>query len=132
MNRVKQSPVGWLSRSGIGFIVGLVISLVDNLAFAGEVSPIVIVALLLTVTFAAGAKWGLQGWFTAAGMWICIPAAHLIKHVFDLPDTLHPNTYASILMLAAFSFAIAAIGLVCGALSRRLFLRAEVVDVAKF
>ena len=131
-NRSNRSSVGWMSRLGIGFIVGLEISLVDNFLFAGEVSPIVIVALLLAVAFASGAKWGWLGWFAAAGMWICIPAAHLVKHVLDLPDTLHPNTYTSILMLAAFTLVVAAIGFVCGALSRKLWLRRDVVDVAIF
>jgi hypothetical protein len=46
--------------------------------------------------------------------------AHLIKHVLGLPDTMQPNTYTSILMLAAFTLAVATIGTGCGILLRRL------------
>ncbi len=108
------------TRLWIGLAVGLGIALVDNFAFSGEVSPIIIVTSLLAVTLAAGAKWGWQGWLATAGMWIGLPSAHMIKRIFDLPDTLHPNTYASILKLAIFSFVVATIGLICGALSRKL------------
>jgi len=31
---------------------------------------------------------------------------HFVKHVLGLPDTLHPNTYGSILMLAVFSLVV--------------------------
>jgi len=36
--------------------------------------------------------------------------AHLVKHILGLPDTLHPNTYTSIMMLATFTLVILAIG----------------------
>ncbi len=44
----------------------------------------------------------------------------VVKHVLDLPDTLHPNTYASILYLAAFTLVVATVGTGCGVLVRRL------------
>ena len=102
------------TRLSIGLAVGLGIALVDNFAFSGEVSPIIIVNSLLAVTLAAGANRGWQGGIPTAGMWIGLPSAHMIKRIFDLPDTLHPNTYASILKLAIFSFVVATIGLICG------------------
>ena len=105
---------------GFGFVGGAAIAAVDNFAFEGEVSPIVIVALLLTVTAGVGRIWGWRGWPSSVVAWLCIPMAHVIKHMLDLPDTLHPNTYTSILMLAAFTFVIAAIGTGCGVLLRRL------------
>lgn len=83
---------------------------VDNFAFEGEVSPIVIVAMLLAVTVAVGAAWGRRGWVAAAVAWACVPVAHLVKHVLGLADTLHPNTYASILLLAAFTLLVAILG----------------------
>lgn len=49
-----------------------------------------------------------------------MPLAHVVKHLLGLPDTLHPNTYASITMLGAFSLIVALIGMACGGLVRRL------------
>jgi hypothetical protein len=88
----------WLPRLSVGLLVGAAIVYVDNWAFDGEVSPIVIVVLLLVATALAGASWGQRGWVTAAVIWACVPLAHVIKHLLGLPDTLHPNTYASILL----------------------------------
>jgi hypothetical protein len=104
---------------GIGFVAGIAIAAVDNFAFEGEVSPIVIVALLFATTATAGIVAGWRGWPMATATWFCLPFVHLIKHFFGLPDTLHPNTYTSILMLAAFTLVISAIGIGCGVLLRR-------------
>jgi hypothetical protein len=104
---------------GIGIVAGVAIAAVDNFAFDGEVSPIVIVGLLLAVTAGAGWIWGWRGWLASACAWACVPQAHVVKHLAGLPDTLQPNTYTSILMLAAFTFAVAAIGTGFGVLLRR-------------
>ena len=93
---------------------------VDNCAFQGEVSPIIIVALLLAATAMAGAMWGRSGSIAAAVTWACVPLAHVVKHVLELPDTLHPNTYTSIFYLAAFTLVVATVGTGCGVLVRRL------------
>jgi hypothetical protein len=45
---------------------------------------------------------------------------HLVKRTLNLPDTLHPNIYVSILMLAGFSLVVATIGTGCGMLARGL------------
>jgi len=45
---------------------------------------------------------------------------HLLKHAAGLPDTIHPNTYASILKLAAFTFLVCSVGLGFGLAFRRL------------
>ena len=107
-------------RLGAGLAAGAAIVYVDNFAFEGEVSPIIIVAMLLAATATAGAIWGRRGWVTAAAAWACVPLAHLVKHVLGLPDTLQPNTYASILVLAAFSLVVATAGTGCGVLVHRL------------
>lgn len=104
----------------LGLVAGAAIAAVDNVLFAGEVSPIVIVGMLLVATGAAGAMWGRWGWVAAAAVWVWVPVAHLAKRVLGLPDTLHPNTYASLLMLAAFSLVVAVVGTACGLLVRRL------------
>jgi hypothetical protein len=107
-------------RLGLGLAAGAVLAAVDNVLFEGEVSPIVIVALLLAVTATAGVMWGRRAGVAVIAAWTWLPAAHLVKRFAGLPDTLHPNTYTSILMLAAFSLAVAVVGWGCGLLVRRL------------
>jgi len=106
-------------RLAAGLAAGAAIVWVDNFAFDGAVSPIVIVAMLLAATTTAGTVWGRQGWVAAAVAWACIPLAHVIKHALGLPDTLHPNTYLSILYLAVFTLIVAIIGAGCGLLVHR-------------
>jgi hypothetical protein len=110
----------WPVRLGDGLAAGAAIAYVDNYAFDGEVSPIIVVAMLVAATAAAGAIWGWHGWVAAAAAWACVPLAHVAKHVLGLPDTMHPNTYASILQLAALSLVVATAGTGCGVLVRRL------------
>jgi hypothetical protein len=110
----------WPIRLSLGLGAGAAIAAVDNVLFEGEVSPIVVIGLLLAATAAAGTAWGQRGWVAAIAAWIWVPSAHLAKHILGLPDTLHPNTYASILMLATFSLAVAVVGTGCGLLVRRL------------
>ena len=101
----------WPVQTGVGLVAGAAIVYVDNWAFEGEVSPIIIIALLVLATAGAGAMWGVSAWRATAVTWACIPLAHVVKHVLGLPDTLHPNTYTSILLLAAFTFAVALFGI---------------------
>jgi hypothetical protein len=103
-------------RLAIGLGAGLSIAAVDNFAFGGEVSPIVIVVLLVATTATFGAIWGRQGWTTAVAAWLCVPLAHVVKHALGLPGTLHPNTYTSILMLAVFTLLVATLGPAAGIL----------------
>lgn len=107
-------------RLGAGLATGIAIVYVDNFAFGGEASPIIIVAMLLVVTATAGVLWRRGGWTTAVIAWACVPLAHIVKHVLGLPDTLHPNTYTSIAYLAGFSLVVAMVGLESGVLVRRL------------
>jgi hypothetical protein len=104
----------------VGFCAGVVIAAVDNFAFEGEVSPIVIVGMLFTATASFGAIWTWRGGLATVAAWACVPLAHVAKHVLGLPDTLQPNTYTSILLLAIFTFAVAVIGTGCGVLLRKL------------
>ena len=105
---------------GVGLIVGAGIAGVDNFAFGGEVSPIVIVGMLLAFGAAAGMIWGVRAAVATAVVWVCLPMAHVLKHMMGLPDTIHPNTYLSILKLGAFTFVVTAIGLGFGLAFRRL------------
>lgn len=98
----------------VGFIIGAIISSVDNFSFQGEVSPIVVVILLFVGAISIGITWKWHGLITVALIWLWLPMAHVVKKVLGLPDTLHPNTYTSILLLAVFTFVISAIGFLLG------------------
>lgn len=101
-------------RIGIALASGVAIAAVDNFAFGGETSPLFIFGLLLIGTALIGFAWRGRGWLPAAILWACIPSAHLIKHGLGLPDTIQPNTYASILKLAAVTLAVAVAGITGG------------------
>lgn len=107
------------ARLAVGLGSGTAIAAVDSLAFGGEVSPIVIVVLLAATTATFGAIWGHGGWAAALATWLCVPLVHVLKYALGLPDTLHPNTCASILMLAAFTLLVAMMGTGAGVLIRR-------------
>lgn len=117
-----MTPSGFFNTSSarlfVGVLAGLSIAAVDNFGSRGEVSPIVIVGLLFVATFAAGAMWRSRAWGASATAWICLPLSHVVKLAFHLPDTLQPGTYRSILMLAAFTAAIAALGTALGIVAR--------------
>ena len=104
------------TRIGFGIACGTAIALVDNLASGGEVSPVVVVVLLLATSVTGGALWGLSGWPAAAIVWAAVPAPHVVKLAVGLEDTLHPATWASIGQLAAFTAFVVACGTAVGAL----------------
>jgi hypothetical protein len=112
----------------VGGCAGVIIAAVDNYAFEGEVSPIIIVGMLFTLSALFGAVWMWRGGLATVAAWACVPLAHVAKHVLHLPDTLQPNTYASILLLASFTFAVAAIGTGCGVLLRKLTTASSKID----
>lgn len=114
----------WSLRLIVGLVVGGAIAYVDNIAFAGEVSPIVIVLLLLAAAIMAAAIWGQRGWVAIGALWLWVPLAHLIKHMLGLPDTLNPNTYTSILLLALFTLVVTVLGAGVGLLMRQWTARA--------
>jgi hypothetical protein len=104
----------------VGLLIGAIIAYVDNYAFHGEVNPIVIVLLLLLTTFMVGIIWKRHALITVVVLWAWLPMAHVLKHLLGVPDTLNPNTYASIFMLAIFTFVVSAIGFLCGLFINRL------------
>jgi hypothetical protein len=123
-----MKPLIWRRKFAAGLAAGAVIAYVDNVTFEGEVSPFVIVGMLFATTTTAVGIWGRRGWITAAAAWICVPLIHLVKHVLSLPDTLHPNTYTSILMLGAFTFVVAALGAGIGMLIHKVVSRTSKGD----
>ncbi len=108
-----------LIRFGVGFAAGAIIAAIDSYAFGGEISPIAIVILLLGGSVVMGFLWGRRGWVAGLAMWIGVPLFHVFKHIWQLPDTLQPNTYASILLLAGFTLVIVSIGTVGGAIMHK-------------
>ena len=110
--------------AALGLACGASTIYVDNVAFGGEVSPIVVVIMLLAAATAGAAIWGPRGWPVAATSWASVPGAHLVKHALGIPDTLHPNTYLSILYLALFTLCVSAAGVACGAAIGKLRGRA--------
>jgi hypothetical protein len=115
-----KSLSNWQMPLLVGLIAGAVIVFIDNFTFQGEVSPIVIVLMLLVSTITFGAIWKWHAWIAAVTVWICVPMAHVVKHLLGMPDTIQPNTYTSILMLAVFTFVISAIGFLFGVLINRI------------
>jgi hypothetical protein len=113
----------WRVQASYGLLAGAATSAVDNVLFGGEVSPIVIVTMLLAATVTAAVAWGWRCWVAAIVIWAWVPVPHFIKRILQLPDTLHPNTYRSILMLGAFSFAVTVVGTMFGLLIRRFAAR---------
>lgn len=110
----------WPWRLATGLLMGMIITLFDNLLYEGEVSTIVIAMILLIATVTFGVMWGLSGWIAATATWVWVPGTHFVLRVFGLPDTLHPNTFSSIAKLAAFSLLVSSFGLVCGIVLRWL------------
>lgn len=102
----------------IALVAGILIAAVDNFAFGGEVSPILIV-LLLAMAAAALAFFFAKRLLTTLALWMWVPAAHVVKHAAGLPDTVHPNTYPSIAMLGAFTLVVTLIGTAIGMALRR-------------
>ena len=118
--RTRGVQVAWPVLLGVAVALGVTIAAVDNFALGGEVSPIIIVVMLFGATALVGVLGSQRAWVAALAVWTWVPLAHLAKHVLSMPDTLRPNTYTSILMLGAFSLAVAAVGTGCGVLARKL------------
>ena len=107
----------------LGLAAGLVVSAVDLYAAGGHVPPVVIVALQVIASGALGALWGGAGWAGAIAVALPLPAVHAIRHARGWPDTISPNTWDSIVMMALFALAVAGAGFAAGAV-----LRAAVAD----
>lgn len=109
----------WNWQICLGLLVGAAIAFIDNYALGGEVSPILIVLLLLITGLVAGALWGLRGALFGISAWVWVPLSHAIKHALKLADTIQPNTYLSIVYMGAFTLLIWAVGLGGGCFVRR-------------
>lgn len=102
----------------VGFAAGLGIAAVDAGAVGGHISPVAIVAVLLAAGGVIGAVWGWRGWPGALAAAAPMPLLHLTRYLLGLPDTIQPNTFDSIAMMALFALAVAGAGLAGGAALR--------------
>jgi len=102
----------------IGTLVGILIALIENFSMKGEISPFMIIVLLFSATGAYGWVWKRRAWKAAVAGWIWLPGSHLFKYCMGIPDSLHPDTLNSILLLALFTLGVSAAGLTCGAMLR--------------
>ncbi|MEO8467938.1 MAG: phosphotransferase [Gammaproteobacteria bacterium] len=116
--RLSLSPLQ--IGTGLVVVVGAAIADLDNDALA-EIGPIVGPLSLLLATMTVVAISGLRGSAVAAVVWAFLPLTHMVKHVVGLPDTLQPDTYASISHLAAVSLGIAITGGALGMFLRGVF-----------
>jgi hypothetical protein len=57
-------------------------------------------------------------WAFLVGPWV--PATHFVLHVLDLPDTVNPDSYITILILVPVSLVICGIGAWTGAILRHV------------
>ena len=62
--------LSWPLRFGCGLTDGMAIAGVDNCAFEGEVSPIVIVIVLFVTTITTAGTWGRNGWIASGAAWV--------------------------------------------------------------
>lgn len=106
-----------------GLVAGLAISAVELYAAGGHVPPVVIVALQIAASAAIGGLWGWSAWPGAIAVAAPMPAVHAIRHALGWPDTISPNTWDAIVMMALFAVAVAGAGFAAGAV-----LRAAIAD----
>jgi NhaP-type Na+/H+ or K+/H+ antiporter len=102
-----------------GLLAGVAIAAVDRFALRGEVSPLVIIAMLLAAALLAGSLWGIRGWIAAIAMWVCVPGARSMEYALSRRDALEPNAFQSTVILAASTFAVTAIGFAIGLAIKR-------------
>lgn len=109
----------------VGLVAGLAIGAVDLYAAGGHVPPVVIVALHLVACGAIGGLWGWAAWPAAIAVAAPLPAVHAIRHALGWPDTISPNTWDSIVMMALFALAVCGAGLAAGAVLRAAIIADE-------
>ena len=57
-------------------------------------------------------------WALLVGCWVSL--GHLVVHVLGFPDSIHPNTYATIVILIPVSLAVCSVAAYGGAAARHL------------
>jgi hypothetical protein len=104
-------------------LLGLAIVGVDLFADGGEISPAVVLALLLTAGAIVGAIHKRFSLLLAVLTAVSLPVVHLALHISGRKTTLQPDTVASILMVGLVAGCAATIGVLIGAAARRTAAR---------
>lgn len=114
-----KRPPGLGARVAAGAVAGAAVAGVDHVVLGGgQVSSVVVVGLLLSLTAGMGSAWTWRGWVAAATTWACLQLVHVTKHLLGLPGTLQPDTWTSIGTMAAFTGAVCLAGFLGGAVIR--------------
>jgi hypothetical protein len=103
--------------------LGLFTAAVDKAAPFGDDSSMLTVLLWLLFSGVMGFSVPRRPWRWALvlGPWTAL--LHLVVHALGLADSIHPNTYATILILVPVSLAACCLGAYGGAMARRLVVR---------
>ncbi len=113
----------WLSRN-VGLVVasglGIMIGLIDRAALFGDDSskPTILLWLASSGFLGFGLPDRPWRWSVFVGPWL--PAMYLVSRFFGSPNPIHPDTYASSLLLVPFSLVVCLIGAYSGAAARRV------------
>jgi hypothetical protein len=106
----------------LGVLSGLLVAWLDVRAPWGDDSAKVVLLLWVAVTGPLGYLRPRRPWRWALVVGPWLPLTHLARHVLGMPDMIHPNTYATILLLFPVSVAACSLGAYGGALLRRVAL----------
>jgi len=116
---IKHSSLVYLAAVVLGF--GIVF--VDLFADGGEISPAVVLSLLLVAGAIIGVIHSRFSFWLALLISISLPAVHLILHLRGYKTKLQPDTVASILLVGMVALCTACIGVLIGASARRAATR---------
>jgi hypothetical protein len=115
---------GTVTAYSLSIILGLFVAWFDVRAPFGDDTSKGTVLLWLVFGGSLGFLWPRQSWRWAASLGPWVPAIHLLRHVWGLPDSINPNNYATILLLVPVSLAVCLIGSFGGSLLRNQFRQA--------
>ena len=115
----KHASLAYLTA----IVLGLIIVCVDLFADRGEISPAVVLALLLSAGAIVGAIHKRFSVLLAVLTAVSLPGIHLALHLAGRKTTLQPDTVTSILMVGVVAVCAATIGVLIGAAARRTAAR---------
>ncbi len=107
--------LGVVVASGLGILIGLI----DRAALFGDDSSKPTILLWLASSGFLGFAMPDRAWRWAVFVGPWLPAMYLVFRFFGSPNPIHPDTYASSLLLVPFSLVICLIGAYSGAAARR-------------
>jgi hypothetical protein len=103
---------------GLGILLGLLTASLDVVAPWGDDSAKVILLFWVLSCGALGFLRPRRAWRWAVVVALWVPLAHLLLHALGRPDSIHPNTYGTILLLVPLSLVVCFAGAYGGAVLR--------------